>query len=238
MHLRDLSNALVISLASAGLRHKLSKLQLRAPGYPKGPPCIQRGPQKEKKKKRNQRKRKKERKRSKVRAENRFNYPPLEFTNFIDYPPPLEIGQAEDNRSNYPPRIYELHRLPPPLEIGPENRFNYPPRILNLRTSSTTPSKSGRKIASTTPLESRIYELHRLPPLEIGPENRSNYPPPSNFLFLSFPPFSSLGPHTGLIRPCPWLNVSLLVYLLVWLTRPKMTEKDTLAARKARNHTT
>ena len=58
---------------SAGLRHKLNKLQLRAPGYPKGPPCIQRGPQKEKKKKRNQRIRKKERKRSKVRAENRFN---------------------------------------------------------------------------------------------------------------------------------------------------------------------
>ena len=142
-----------ICATSAGLRHKLSKLQLRAPEYPKGPPCIQRGPKKKKKKKRNQRKRKKERKSSKVRAENRSNYPPpsnlREFTNFIDYPPP---------------------------------------------------SKSGRKIAPTTP-PPRIYELHRLPFLEIGPENRSNYPP-RIFSFCPFLLFSSLGPHTGLIRPC------------------------------------
>ena len=99
---------------SAGLRHKLSKLQLRAPGYPKGPPCIQRGPQKEKKKKRNKRK-KKERK-EKLKSENRSKIAPttpLEFTNFIDYPPsksgrkiapttPLEFTNFID----YPPSKY------------------------------------------------------------------------------------------------------------------------------------
>ena len=115
------------SMPSAGLRHKLSKLQLRAPGHLKGPPCIQRAP---KKKKRNNETKEKKRKK----------------------------GKAQ---------------------------------------------KWEPKIAPTTP--PRIYELHRLPPLEIGPENRSNYPPldPRIFSFCPFLLFSSLGPHTGLIRPCP-----------------------------------
>ena len=133
---------------SAGLRHKLSKLQLRAPGYPKGPPCIQRGPQKEKTKK-TKKERKKERKSSKVRiARKSLQLPPSNLRTSSTTPPPRNRA---GNRSNYPPS--------------------------NLRTSSTTP-------------------------LEIGPENRSNYPPSNFFSGYPFLLFSSLGPHTGLIRPC------------------------------------
>ena len=42
--------------------------------------------------------------------------PPLEFTNLIDYPPPLEIGQ--DNSTNYPPPSnLRTSSTTPPLEI-------------------------------------------------------------------------------------------------------------------------
>ena len=95
-------------MASAGLRHKLSKLQLRATGYPKGPPCIQRGPQKEKKKKTKPKKKKERKEKLKSESRKSLQLPPLEFTNFIDYPP-LEIGP--ENRSNYPPLEFSLFVL-------------------------------------------------------------------------------------------------------------------------------
>ena len=79
----------------------------------------------------------------------------------------------------------------------PPKDFAFPPRKFAelQRTSSTTPpSKLGRKTRSTTPppLEFEFTELHRLPPLEIGPENSFNYPPPSNSRnFIDYPPSKS-----------------------------------------------
>ena len=157
----------LIILTSAGLRHKLSKLQLRAPGYPKGPPCIQRGPQKKKKKK-TKPKKKKERK-EKIKSESRKS---------LQLPPPSPPSNLRSS-STTPPRnrAGKSLQLPPPLEFT--NFIDYPP------------SKSGRKIAPTTP---------------------------SNFLFLSFPPFFKLrAPHR--LNPALILTFSMpfVIILLIML---------------------
>ena len=91
----------------------------------------------------------------------------------VDWTRPKFVTEKIENRVGKidqlppPPRIYEPHRLPPPVEIGPENSINYPPS--NLRTSSTTPP----------PPRNRAGKLHQLPP----PSNlrtSSTTPPPRN----------------------------------------------------------
>ena len=83
-----------ISTTSAGLRHKLSKLQLRAPGYPKGPPCIQRGPQKEKKKKRNQKKKKERKEKLKSESRKSLQLPPSNLRTTSTTPPRNRAGKS------------------------------------------------------------------------------------------------------------------------------------------------
>ena len=124
----------ILTKISAGLRHKLSKLQLRAPGHPKGPPCIQRGPQKEKKKKRNTKSGRKiapttlppriyELHRLPPSKSGRKIAPttPLEFTNFIDYPPRNRAGKS----LQLPPLEFFLWlSFPPFFKLRAPHRLN------------------------------------------------------------------------------------------------------------------
>ena len=105
--------------------------------------------------------------------------PPSNSRDFIDYPPPLEIGPETPSTSTTPLEFTGLHRLPhpsksgrktpsttnsppTPLEIGPENSFNYPPRIHG--TSSTTPPPSGN----------RVGKLLNYPPSNFGIDGSSS----------------------------------------------------------------
>ena len=82
----------------------------------------------------------------------------------------------------------------------PPKDFAFPPRKFAelQRTSSTTPpSKSGRKTRSTTPaLENRAGKLLQLPPpsnSQIGPENSFNYPPRIHRTSSTTPPRNRAG---------------------------------------------
>ena len=109
-------------------------------------------------------------KKLKIGPENSNNYPPLEFTNLIDYPP---SKSGRKTPSTTPPSNSRTSSTtPPPSKSGRKTPSTTPPPS-NSRTSSTTPppSKSGRKTPSTTP--PRIHEPHRLPP---PPRNRFGPP--------------------------------------------------------------